>query len=93
MMSTHMSERAARSCDGKRRHRSERRATDVAKATQKWSGVAMKSYPCDICKGFHVGSVEPQAEGYMRTSRVQRKQQYGNSSERIDKHRFQRKPL
>jgi hypothetical protein len=86
-----MSEMAARSCDGKKRHRSERKAKAAAKVTQKLAGVHMKHYPCPYCKGFHVGSVEPQQEGYMRTSRDQRIQVYTNyNRDRTDKRRFGR---
>lgn len=89
-----MSEMGARSCEGKKRHKSEAKAERIAKETQQLCGEAMKAYPCEYCKGFHVGSVEPQSESYMRTSREQRTQKYTNSNrnDRKDKRRFGKVP-
>jgi hypothetical protein len=84
-----MSEAAARACDGKRRHHSEKRADFVARATQFHAGIPMKSYPCEFCKGWHVGTVRVNDESEMRTSREQRKQGYTNyGRDRRDKANF-----
>jgi hypothetical protein len=56
-----MSERFARACAKKRHYNSERRANEVAKASQIIYGVPMNAYPCPFCKGkFCVGSTYPQ---------------------------------
>lgn len=89
-----MSEMAARSCNGKRPYKSELRADAAAKALQKRTGIPMKAYPCEVGHPgmFHLGTVEPQGEGFRRTGRAQRTQSFVNSSERLDKKKFQRKP-
>lgn len=51
-----MSERAASKCGGKKRHSSERRARDAAKASGRKFGIRMNEYSCEFCKGWHVGS-------------------------------------
>lgn len=51
-----MSDHAARSCNGKIRYNSQRRAADAAKASQIIYGIPMNEYLCDICKRWHVGS-------------------------------------
>ncbi len=84
-----MSEMAARSCSGKKRHRSELRAMAIAKATQTSAGEPMKHYECEFCHGWHVGSVGKRPEGEARTSREARKQKYANF-DRQDKIRFRR---
>ena len=55
-----MSERAAQKCKGKKRHGSERKANFWAERTQRSTGVAMRGYPCEYCKGWHVGSSKVQ---------------------------------
>ena len=55
-----MSERAARSCNGKIWYNSQRRASAAAKASQIVYGIPINEYLCDICKKWHCGSTYPQ---------------------------------
>ena len=55
-----MSERAARSCNGKIRYNSQRRAAAAAKASQIVYGIPINEYLCNICKQWHCGSTYPQ---------------------------------
>lgn len=54
-----MSERFARSCAGKKRYNSARRATEAAKAAQIIYAQEMNAYACEFCGRYHVGSTHP----------------------------------
>jgi hypothetical protein len=64
-----MSEHWARSCSGKRRYPSERRALVHAKATAIDAGEAMNAYACPFCPFWHVGSVTPHGPAWASTPR------------------------
>ena len=56
-----MSERFARACAKKRHYRSERRAQDAAKESQRVYGIPLNPYLCPFCKGkWVVGATYPQ---------------------------------
>lgn len=54
-----MSEDYARSCSGKKRYNSLRRAQEVAKGTKITFGMEFNAYLCHHCQRFHVGATHP----------------------------------
>jgi hypothetical protein len=67
-----MSQYAASSCNRKKRYPSERKAIDAAKFTQIKTGVEMKHYACEFCKGFHVGSVHIHSKVFRKIKKEHR---------------------
>ena len=54
-----MSNDFARSCSGKKRYNSLRRAQEAAKSSKVVYGIELNAYLCRYCKKFHVGATHP----------------------------------
>lgn len=55
-----MSDDYARSCSGKKRYNSFRRANEAAKSSKIAYGIELNAYgPCKYCQRYHVGATHP----------------------------------
>lgn len=78
-----MSKRWASACRRKIHYRSERRANDAAKESQRKFKIPMNAYPCPFCRGkWVVGSTYPQYAHEARVTGADNPQ--NNSLDRAD---------
>jgi hypothetical protein len=65
-----MSERYARSCGGKKRYPSARRANVAVRESKRKFGIELNEYFCEFCHQWHVGATYPQQGRTARTEEL-----------------------